>query len=128
VAGVDEPVEEGFCDDGVGEQAVPVLGCPVRGDDQRVAISDALGDGFVEVVGLLCGELAQGEVVGDERGGFRVGGQAFGGGAVGVSAGEVGRQFAGLVGPRFGAGARREVAQPLGEVGLADSDRPVEQD
>lgn len=57
---------QGLWDDGVGEQAIPVLGCPVRGDDQAGAVGAALGDEFVEVVGLLRGELAQREVVEDE--------------------------------------------------------------
>jgi hypothetical protein len=34
VAVVDEPVEQGFGDDGVGEQRVPVDRCPVAGQDE----------------------------------------------------------------------------------------------
>jgi hypothetical protein len=68
----------------------------VRGDDQAGAVGDALGDQFVKVVGMLRGELAQREVVERERGGFGVGGDASGEGAVGVSAGEVGQELAGF--------------------------------
>jgi len=63
VAVVDEPVEQRLGDDGVGEQRVPVLGCPVAGQDQRRA--GPFGDELVEVVGLSGGELAHGEVVQD---------------------------------------------------------------
>ena len=85
-----------------------------------------LGDQFVEVVGLGGGELAHGEVVEDEQ----------------VGAGEFARRWsqvrsacpparsarsaAGLGEADLGAGADGQVAQGLGDVGLADPDRAVE--
>src|SRR5580704_8392758 len=67
VAGVDERVEQGFGDDRVGEQRVPVGGRPVGGQDQRAA--GPLGDQLVQVVGLGGGQFAHAEVVQDEHGG-----------------------------------------------------------
>src|SRR5260370_37276844 len=49
VAVVDDPVEEGFGDDGIGEQRVPVLGGPVRGEHEGSAAS--FGAEPAEVVG-----------------------------------------------------------------------------
>src|ERR1022692_697039 len=53
VAGVDEPVEQGFGDDWVGEERVPVGGGPVGGQHERAGGS--FGDQLVEVVGLRGG-------------------------------------------------------------------------
>ena len=55
------------------------------------------------------GELAHREVVEDEQVGFDVGGEAFVKGTVGVAAGEVGQQAAGLVEADLGAGADGQV-------------------
>src|ERR1700716_2646131 len=44
VAGVDQPVEERFGDDGVREQVVPVLGCTVAREDQRFAVDCSIAD------------------------------------------------------------------------------------
>jgi hypothetical protein len=66
VAGVDDPVEEGLGDGGVGEQGVPVGRGPVRGQDEGAA--GPFGDQFIQVVGLGCGQFPQGEVVEDEDG------------------------------------------------------------
>ena len=88
VAGVDQPVEEGLGDDGVGEQGVPVAGPGWRSGSSPAG---ALGDEFVEVVGLGCGELAHREVVEDQEGGADEFAEAFVPAAVGVSAGQVGR-------------------------------------
>ena len=67
MAVVDQSVEQGLGDDGVGEQRIPVDRGAVRGQDQGA--SGAFVDQFVEVVGLGGGELAHGEVVQDEDGG-----------------------------------------------------------
>jgi hypothetical protein len=61
VAGVDEPVEQGLGDDGVGKQWIPVGRGPVGGEDRRPA--GAFGDQLVEVVGLGVGEGADAEVI-----------------------------------------------------------------
>ena len=61
VGGVDEAVEDGFGDDGVREERIPVFGAAVGGDDDGSV--GAFGDEFVEVVGLGGGEVAHGEVV-----------------------------------------------------------------
>ena len=96
-----------------------------------VTISDRplpLGDEFVEVVGVGRGELAHGEVVEDEHVGTHQLAQAFVPGAVGVAAGEVGEDPAGLGEADVGALADREVAEGLGDVRLADPDGAVQDD
>ena len=113
---------------GLGNSGYQSAGCPVRGDDQRPAGLGTFGDQFVEVVGLLGGELAHGEVVEDEHGGADEFGEAFGPGPVGVAAGEVGQDAAGLGEADLGAVADGEVAEGLGDVGFADADRAVEDD
>jgi hypothetical protein len=45
VGGVDDAVEDGFGDDGVGEQRIPVDGGAVGGEDQRAVLS--FGDQLV---------------------------------------------------------------------------------
>ena len=57
MAGVDEPVEQTFGDDGVREQRIPVLRRPVRGEDEGFAAGGAVADEFVEVVGVHGGVL-----------------------------------------------------------------------
>src|SRR5258708_1572266 len=94
VAVVDDPVEEGFGNDGVGEQRVPVLGCPVRGEHERSA--GAFGDELIEVIGLGGGEFAHREVVQDQYGGPGELAEALVPGVVGVPAGEVREGAAGL--------------------------------
>ena len=120
VAGVDEPVEQGFGDDGVGEQGVPVGRAAVAGDDHGLA--GPFGDQFVEVVGLGGGELAEAEVVADEDGRAGPGSEAFVPGGVGAAAGEVGEDAAGLGEADFVAGADGLVAEGAGDEGLADAD------
>ena len=44
MAGVDQSVEEGFGDDGVREQRVPVDRFAVRGQDQRAVVDGPIGD------------------------------------------------------------------------------------
>jgi hypothetical protein len=87
VAGVDEAVQQGFADDRVGEELVPLLWRPVRGEDHGFA--GAFGDEFVEVVGLGGGELAHAPVIQDEHGGAGEFGQALGPGVVGAPTGQV---------------------------------------
>jgi hypothetical protein len=82
----------------------------------------AFGDEFVEVVGLLSGEFAHGEVVEDEDCRADEFGEAAGPGAVGVAAGEVGEGSAGFGEADFGATSDGLVAQRLGDVALADAD------
>jgi site-specific DNA recombinase len=124
VAGVDDPVEEGFGDDGVGEQRVPVLWRAIRGEQQRFA--GPFADELVQVVGLRGGELAHGEVVQDQRGGPGELAEALVPGVVGVPAGQVGQGPAGLEEPDVGAVPDGEVAQGLGDVALAHPDRAVQ--
>src|SRR5207247_8835452 len=70
VAGVEDPVQDGFADDRVGEQRVPVGRRPVGGQDQRPSrAADPLGQQLIQVVGLGGGELPHREVVADEHGG-----------------------------------------------------------
>jgi hypothetical protein len=96
VAGVDESIEQGLGHDRVREQRTPVRRVAVGGDDQGPAGLGPFGDQFVEVVGLLRGVLAPREVIQDQDVGSGEFGEAFGPGAVGVAAGEVGQDAAGL--------------------------------
>jgi hypothetical protein len=121
VAGIDEPVEQGLGDDRVGEQGVPVGGCPVAGQDEGPA--GAFGDQLVEVVGLGGGQLTHAEVVQNEHGGAGELAEPLVPGEVGVPAGQVGQGTAGFEEPGLGAGADGQVAEGLGDVGLADADR-----
>ena len=88
----------------------------------------SFGDQLVQVVGLGGGELAHGEVVQDEDGGAGELAEPFVPGEVGVAAGQVGQDPAGLDEPGLGAGADGQVAEGLGDMGLADPDRAVEDD
>lgn len=65
VRAVDDAVQDRLGHDRVREQRVPVLGGPVRGDDQ--APPDPFADEFVKVVGLGGRELAHCEVIEDEQ-------------------------------------------------------------
>jgi hypothetical protein len=118
VAGVDEPVQEGLGDDGVGEEGIPVAGRPVAGDDQRASLP--LVDQLVEVVGWGRGQLTHGELVEDEHVRPYEFTDPFLPGAVRVTAGEFGEDPAGLGETDVGALTYGEVAQGLGDVGLAD--------
>ena len=77
---------------------------------------------------MLGGEFAHREVVEDEQGGAGEFGEAFGPGAVGVAAGEVGQDAAGFGEADVGAVADGEVAEGLGDVALPDADGSVEDD
>jgi hypothetical protein len=107
---------------GLGNSGYQSWGARFGGDRDRAAFGDALGDQFVEVVGLAGAELAHREVVEDEQVGFDVCGQPFVEGAVGVAAGEVGQDAAGFVETDLGAGADGQVSHGLGDVGLPDAD------
>ncbi len=124
VAVVDDPVEEGFGDDGIGEQRVPVLGGPVRGEHEGSAGS--FGDELVEVVGLGGGELAHREVIQDQHGGPGELAEPFVPGVIGVPPGEVGQGAAGFEEPDVRAVADGQVAEGLRDVALAHADGPVE--
>ena len=124
VAGVDEPVEQGFGDDRVGEQRVPVGGRPVGGQDERAA--GPLGDQLVEVVGLGGGEFAHAEVVQDQDGGAGELAESLVPGQVGAPAGQVGEDPAGLGEPGLGAVPDGQVSQGLRDMGLAHPDGPVQ--
>ena len=128
MAGVDQPVEQRFGDDGVREQRVPVDRLAVGGQDQRAVVHGPIGDQFVEVVGLGGGVLAQGEVVEDQDGRAGVFADAGAPGAVGVAAGEVGQDPAGLGEPDLAAAAGDEVPECLCHMGFAYSDGSVEDD
>jgi hypothetical protein len=110
----------------VGEQRIPVDRGPVGGQHEGAAGGGAGADQFVEVVGLGGGELAHAEVVADQHGGPDEFGEAAVPGAVGVPAGQGGQQPAGLGEPDVGAVTDGQVAEGLGDVGLADPDGPVE--
>ena len=124
VAVVDDPVQEGLGDDGVGEQRVPVLRGPVRGEHQGPA--GPFGDELIEVVGLGGGEFPHGEVIQDQHGGPGEFAEAFVPGVVGVAACEVGQGAAGLEEADVGAVADGQVAEGLGDVALAHADGAVE--
>lgn len=106
VAVVDEPVEQRFGDDGVGEQRIPVDRRSVAGQDQRPAGS--FGDQLVEVVYLGSGDPAESLVPG----------------AVGAAAGQVSEGAAGLDEPDLSAVPDGEVTEGLGNVAFADADGP----
>jgi DDE superfamily endonuclease len=127
VAGVDEPVEQGLGDDGVREQRVPVGRVAVRGGDQRSAGLGGFADQLVEVVGLLRGVLAYREVVQDQHVWSGKVGEAFGPGAVGVAAGEVGQDTAGFVEADLGALPDGEVPERLCHMGFPDTDGAVQE-
>lgn len=83
-----------------------------------------LGDELVEVVGLGRRQLAHVEFVEDEDVGAHEFADAFLPCAVRVAAGEVSEATAGLGEADVGALADGEVAEGLGDVGLADADGP----
>ena len=82
-----------------------------------------IGDEFVEIVGLGCGVLPEGEVVQDEDGRAGVLADPGAPGAVGVAAGEVGQDSAGFGEPDLAAAAGDEVSERLRDMGFSDSDR-----
>ncbi len=128
VAGVDQPVEQRFGDDGVREQRVPVFGCPVAGQDQGFGGDGAVGDQVVEVVALGGGVLAHGEVVDDEDQGSGVFAHALADGAVGVAAGEVGEHAGAFDESDVAAASGDLVSECLCDMGFPDSDGSVEDD
>ena len=60
IAGVGQPVERAVAEDGIVEQAEPLLDGAVGGDDEAAG-SMPMEDEVVEVGGLLCGEPMQPE-------------------------------------------------------------------
>ena len=91
-------------------------------------IHGPIGDQLVEVVGLRGGVLSQPEIVQDERGRADVFADPGAPAAVGVTAGEVGQHPAGLGEPDFPAAAGDEMPECLGDMGLAYSDGPEQDD
>src|SRR6266542_1462071 len=125
VGAVDQAVQDPLGHDRVGEQPIPVGRCPVAGQDHGAGLV-ALADQLEEVVAALGSELAQAEVVQDQQ--VEPGQLADPGlpGVVGVAAGQLGQQPAGL-----GEADRMPLAaggmpQGLGDMGLADTDGAVE--
>src|SRR5450756_301445 len=108
---------DGLGDDRVGEERIPVRRRPVTGDDHAAA--GALGDHLVEVVGLGQGELAHREVVADQERGSGPAPQPGRPAAVGVAAGEIGEQPAGLGEHDGVAAAAGELPEGLGEHSFA---------
>ena len=66
VAGVGEPVEGAVAQDGVVEEAEPLVDSPVGGDDEAGGTMPG-DDQLVEVYGLLLGHPVETEVVEDEQ-------------------------------------------------------------
>ena len=66
IAGVGEPVEGAVAEDGIVEEAEPLLDGAVGGDDEA-GDPMPIEDEVVEVGGLLCSEPMQPEVVQDEQ-------------------------------------------------------------
>jgi hypothetical protein len=85
-------------------------------------VLDPVGDQLVEVVGLRCGQLADGEVIQDQDVGSGEFGEASGPGAVGVPAGQVSEGSAGFGEPDVGALADGEVPEGLRDMAFSDSD------
>ena len=126
VGGVDESVEDGFGDDGVREEWIPVFGAAVGGDhDGSVG---AFGDEFVEVVGLGGSEFAHGEIVEDEQFGSCPFPESCLPGAVGVAAGEVGEKPAGFGERDAVSVAAGVMADGLRDEGFPDADGSVKKD
>lgn len=109
---------------GFGNSGYQSGGVAVGGRDQRPAGLGPFGDELVEVVGLRCRVLAHREVVEDQDVGSGEFGEAFGPGAVGVAAGEVGQCSAGLVEADLGALPDGQVPEGLCDMGFPDADGP----
>jgi hypothetical protein len=63
---VDEAIEDGVGDGGVGDDLVPVLDRYLAGDDGRSALV-AIVDDFEEIATLLAGERGEAPIVEDEQ-------------------------------------------------------------
>ena len=122
-----EPVDGGLGEQGVAHHGEPFGGFPVRGDDGAGA-AVPFDDQFVEVVGLGGVEGFEREVVEDEdvdAGEFADLGVQ---GVVQPGGAEPGEQLVGAGGVDREPAADRDVSERGGEVGLADPDRPEDQD
>ena len=122
MAGVDQPVEQRFGDDGVGEQVVPVLGRAVGGQDEWSAVDGSVGDQLVEVVGVHRGVLAHREIIQDQHQRFGVFADALAPGAISVAAGQIGEHSGGFGEPDVSAAAGHGVSKCLCHMGFADPD------
>lgn len=128
MAGVDESVQEGFGDDGVREQWVPIFRGSVARQDQGFAGDGSIGDEVVEIIGLGGGVLAHREVVDDEHVRSGVFAHALSDGAVCVSTGEVGEHAGAFDEPDVAAASGDLMAERLCDMGFPDTDRSVEDD
>ncbi len=63
---VDEAIEDGVGDGGIGDDLVPVLDWHLAGDDGRSALVGIVDD-FEEIATLLAGERGEAPVVEDEE-------------------------------------------------------------
>jgi len=123
VAGVDQAVKQGFGDDGVREQGIPVLGGAVAGQDQWLGGDGPVGDQVVEVIALGRGVLTHREVVDDEDQGSGLFAHALSDGPVGVSTGEI-REHAGAFNePDVAAASGYLMSECLCHMGFPDSSR-----
>jgi hypothetical protein len=116
-------VKDSFCDNGVGEEAIPVGGLTVGGEDHRGAAP--LADELVEVVGLMSLNGCSPKVIDDEDVGAGPASEPSEPRPVGVAAGEVGEDPVGFAEHDPVAPAAGEVPEGLGDVRLAHPDRPV---
>ncbi len=126
MAGVDEPVQEGLGDDGVGEEGIPVAGRPVAGDDQRASLP--LGDEFVEVVGLGADSWRMAKSSRMRTSGRTSSRTRFSHVRSAWPPARSARMRLVLAKADVGALADGEVAEGLGDVGLADADGAEEDD
>jgi pimeloyl-ACP methyl ester carboxylesterase len=126
VGGVDEPVEDGLGDDGVGEPRIPVFGAAVGGEHEGPP--GAFGEQLVEIVGLGGGEVPHGEVIQDDQVGLGPAAQPSRPGVVGVAARQVGEEPAGLRERHAVTVTAGLMAEGLSDERLADTDGPVEDD
>ena len=91
---VNEAVKYTLCQDGGGEEGIPVLRRAVRGYDQRAAAATLINK-FIDIFSLLLREFFHGEIVEKEHIGFEVAPQPAVPGTVGMATAEVGQQARG---------------------------------
>ena len=126
-AGVGQAVRSAVAQDGIVEQAEPLVHGPVAGDDET-GWPMTVEDEFVEVGGLLGGEPVQSEGVEDEQ----IGGQEGPRGAIcrvvhpGLGHGL--EEVVGVAEAHGVSGADGGIAQRLGEEAFADASGPHQED
>ena len=114
-------------EEGVGGQAEPFGGFPVRHPD-RGGAAVAFDDDLVEVVGLGGVQRPQREVVDDEQVDAGESSELGVEGVVEPGGAEPGEQLVGAVEADGQPAADRDVAERGGEVGLADADGAEDED